>query len=106
MIDAVGRVHLAEPVARYAVALGSATREHPDVLVGASPRSLLQLVRAAKAEAALSGRDFVTPGDVAGVVPVVLPHRLLVRRRGADEAGRDRDGPQDLLGEGHGPAGP
>ncbi|WP_432208257.1 AAA family ATPase [Citricoccus nitrophenolicus] len=86
MIEAVGRVHVSEPVARYVVDLGRASREHPEVLVGASPRSLLQLLRAAKAEAAISGRAFVTPQDVATVVPVVFPHRLMLRRRSTDEA--------------------
>nr|WP_246858658.1 MoxR family ATPase [Citricoccus sp. SGAir0253] len=88
MIGAVARVHVSEPVARYVVALGRASREDPEVLVGASPRSLLQLTRAAKAEAALSGRSFATPQDVADVARVVLPHRLLLRRRTADEAAR------------------
>ena len=86
MIEAVARVHVSEPVARYVVALGRASREHPDVLVGASPRSLVQLVRAAKAEAALCGRSYVTPQDVAEVAGVVLPHRLMLRRRAAHDA--------------------
>ncbi|WP_413543019.1 AAA family ATPase [Citricoccus nitrophenolicus] len=86
MIEAVGRVHVSEPVARYVVDLGRASREHPEVLLGASPRSLLQLLRAAKAEAAISGRAFVTPQDVTAVVPVVFPHRLMLRRRSTDEA--------------------
>ncbi|MFC7403053.1 AAA family ATPase [Citricoccus sp. GCM10030269] len=86
MIDAVSRVHVAEPVARYVVDLGRASREHPDVLVGASPRSLLQLLRAAKAEAAVSGRSYVTPQDVAEVAPVVMPHRLMLRRRSMEES--------------------
>ncbi|GAA1116748.1 MoxR family ATPase [Citricoccus alkalitolerans] len=86
MIEAVSRVHVSEAVARYVIDLGRASREHPDVLVGASPRSLLQLLRAAKAEAAISGRSFTTPQDVAGVVPVVFPHRLMLRRRSTQEA--------------------
>ncbi len=86
MMDAVARVHVAEPVAQYVVDLGRASREHPEVLVGASPRSLLQLLRAAKAEAAIAGRSFATPQDVASVVPVVLPHRLMLRRRSTDES--------------------
>lgn len=81
MIDAVARVHVSDVVARYVVALGRATREHPEVRVGASPRSLLQLLRVAKAEAALSGRDFVTPGDVVTVADSVLAHRLILQRR-------------------------
>ncbi|MDI3330379.1 MAG: MoxR family ATPase [Micrococcus sp.] len=86
MIDAVSRVHVSEPVARYVVGLGRASREHADVLVGASPRSLLQLTRAAKAEAALNGRSYVTPQDVTDVVGVVFPHRLMLRRRSTHDS--------------------
>jgi MoxR-like ATPase len=86
MIEAVSRVHVSEPVARYVVALGRASRQHADVLVGASPRSLLQLTRAAKAEAALNGRSYVTPQDVTDVVGVVFPHRLMLRRRSTHDA--------------------
>ncbi|UMG94892.1 MoxR family ATPase [Nocardioides sp. TF02-7] len=75
----VGQVHVAEPVQRYAVALTSATRDHPDLLLGASPRATLHLVRAAKAYAALHQRDYVLPDDVRALVQPVLAHRLLPR---------------------------
>lgn len=91
MIDAVARVHVSDAVSQYVVALGRATRDHPEVRVGASPRSLLQLLRAAKAEAALSDRDFVTPQDVMTVAVSVLAHRLILQRRsGADEEQSER----------------
>jgi MoxR-like ATPase len=75
----VGQVHVAEAVQRYAVALTSATREHPDLLLGASPRATLHLVRAAKAYAALHQRDYVLPDDVRALVQPVIAHRLLPR---------------------------
>lgn len=85
MMSAVAQVHVSDPVARYVVALGRSTRDHPEVRVGASPRSLLQLLRAAKAEAALCGRTYVTPHDVMTVAPSVLAHRLILQRRGTTE---------------------
>ncbi|MEE1619962.1 MoxR family ATPase [Zafaria sp. Z1313] len=86
LITTVKDVYASDPVKEYVVALGQATREHPDVRLGASPRSLLQLLRAAKAEAALNARDFVLPDDVAAVASAVLSHRLMLQRR-AEVAG-------------------
>ncbi|MER6912951.1 MoxR family ATPase [Streptomyces sp. NPDC000594] len=77
LIDAVRRVHVAEPVRRYAVELVSATRQHPDIRLGASPRATLHLLRAAKATAALAGREYALPDDVRALVVQVLAHRLL-----------------------------
>jgi MoxR-like ATPase len=77
VIGAVGAVHVAPAVQEYAVALTSATRTSPDLLLGASPRATLHLVRAAKAYAALQQRDYVVPDDVRSLVQPVLAHRLL-----------------------------
>ena len=77
LIGIVGQVHVSDPVQRYAVALVSATRHHEELTLGASPRATLHLVRAAKASAALHGRDFVLPDDVTTLAPSVLAHRLL-----------------------------
>jgi MoxR-like ATPase len=77
LIDAVRTVHVAEAVQRYAVALVGATRTHPDLRLGASPRATLHLLRAAKASAALSGRDYALPDDVQALAAAVLAHRLL-----------------------------
>ena len=77
LIEIVGRVHVAPPVQRYAVALATATRTSPDLHLGASPRATLHLVRAAKAVAAMHGRDYVLPDDVHGLARPVLAHRLL-----------------------------
>jgi len=56
-----------------------ATRETPDIETGASPRSAAMLATAARARAALAGRDFVTPEDVKGVAVPALAHRLTLR---------------------------
>jgi MoxR-like ATPase len=77
LVEMVTRVHVSEPVQRYAVALTTATRNSRELVLGASPRATLHLVRAAKASAALAGRDYVIPDDVAGLVVQVLAHRLL-----------------------------
>jgi MoxR-like ATPase len=72
------RVHVEEDVFAYAVALSQFTRQHPRVVLGASPRASLGLLRAAKASAVLGGRAFVTPDDVRSVAPHVLAHRLIL----------------------------
>jgi MoxR-like ATPase len=73
----VGQVHVSEPVQRYTVALASATRRSEELTLGASPRATLHLVRAAKAMAAIQGRDYVLPDDVHTLARPVLAHRLL-----------------------------
>ncbi len=73
-------VHVAPTIEEYAVALAHATRAHPDLRLGASPRATLQLVRAAKVWAALDGRSFVIPDDVADLLGPVFAHRLIPSR--------------------------
>jgi MoxR-like ATPase len=77
LIEAVREVHVSDAVRRYAVDLTNATRNHPELRLGASPRATLQLLRAAKAWAALSGRGFVLPDDIQQLAVPVLAHRLL-----------------------------
>ena len=77
MIAAVRGVHVADTVRRYAVDLVSATRNSPDLRLGASPRATLHLLRAARATAALDDRDFVLPDDLQLLAGPVLAHRLL-----------------------------
>ncbi|UGY90882.1 AAA family ATPase [Streptomyces gobiensis] len=77
LIEAVREIHVAQAVRRYAVELVGATRNHPELRLGASPRATLQLLRAAKASAALSGREFTLPDDVQALAVPVLAHRLL-----------------------------
>ena len=76
--DAVIRVHTSERLLRFVVTVLERIRADPRVAFGASPRSGLLLVRAAKALAALEGRDHVLPDDVQELVPAVLTHRLLL----------------------------
>ena len=78
LIEVTGRVHVSAPVQQYAVALATATRRSPDLRLGASPRSTLQLVRAARTWAAMQGRAYVVPDDVRELATQVLPHRLLL----------------------------
>jgi len=77
LVEIVTRVHVAPAVQRYAVSLTTATRRSPELLLGASPRATLHLVRAATAAAAMDGRDFVVPDDVRELAVPVLAHRLL-----------------------------
>ena len=77
LIETVRSVHVSDEVRRYVVDLVTATRRHPDLRLGASPRATLHLIRTARAAAALEGRPFVVPDDVQALAPVVLPHRLL-----------------------------
>jgi MoxR-like ATPase len=78
VIDAVRRVHVGQEVRQYCVDLVSATRRLAELRLGASPRATLHVVRAARAQAALSGRGFVVPDDVHAVAVPVLAHRLLL----------------------------
>jgi MoxR-like ATPase len=78
LIRVVRGVHMSPEVRRYAVDLAAATRQVPEIRLGASPRATLHLVRAARAQAALSGRDFVVPDDLHAVAVPVLAHRLVL----------------------------
>ncbi|SDX95329.1 MoxR-like ATPase [Modestobacter sp. DSM 44400] len=78
LVAAVGLLHVAEPLRRYIVSLVEASRHSPDLRLGASPRAGLQLLRAARAAAALAGRDHVLPDDVQAMAVPVLAHRLLL----------------------------
>lgn len=73
-------VHVAPAIDEYAVALARATRQHPSVRLGASPRATLQLMRAAKVRAALEGREFVLPDDLVALIRPVFAHRLIAAR--------------------------
>jgi MoxR-like ATPase len=75
--DSVDRVGAAEPVVEYVMRLVSATRTHPRLRVGASPRASIGLFRAARAYALLDGRDFVVPDDIHALVVPCLAHRIL-----------------------------
>ena len=85
----VAEVHGSEALRRYVVALCAATREDARVTLGASPRAGLLLFRAAKAMAAIEGRDHALPDDVQALAPSALEHRLLMRPGVAPEERSD-----------------
>jgi MoxR-like ATPase len=77
--SAVEEVHASEPIERYIASLTAATRQHPQVQVGASPRGSLALYQLARAHAMAFERDFVLPDDVKTMAPAALAHRLLLK---------------------------
>jgi MoxR-like ATPase len=79
MQAAIETVTVEESVGRYCVALAAATREHPQLLLGSSPRGALALMLTARAYAVIAGRDYVIPEDVKAVAPSVLAHRVTVK---------------------------
>ncbi len=76
--EQVGAVSVAPEVEAFVVAVVRRTRELPSVELGASPRAAVHLLGAARAAAAIAGRDFLTPDDVVRLAPRVLAHRLLL----------------------------
>jgi len=72
-------VHVADVVKGYIIDIAEATREEPDLLLGASPRASLFLQRAARTTAAVAGRDYVSPDDVKKILGPVLNHRMIMR---------------------------
>ncbi len=95
MIGLVETVHVAEALKRYIVEFVRATRAHPHVQLGGSPRATLGLLRASRALAAAGGRDYVVPDDVKALVQPVLTHRLIL----SPEAQMAHRSPTDVLGE-------
>jgi len=79
--QAVLQIYVADEIKQYIVALVNATRTHPDVRLGSSPRGSLALFRATQARAAMAGRDYVIPDDVKALVEVTLSHRMIVFRQ-------------------------
>jgi len=75
----LGTVALRDELVGYLVDVVRATRQHESVLVGAGPRATQSLIMAARASAAISGRDFVTPDDIKTMAVPVLEHRLILR---------------------------
>ena len=89
-IAAAAEVKLVPDIANYVVALIRATRETPDLDAGASPRAASMLAGAARARAALDGRDYVIPDDVKALAPAVLRHRVILSAA-SEIDGRDAD---------------
>ncbi|MEO8611318.1 MAG: MoxR family ATPase [Chloroflexota bacterium] len=84
--EAARAVDVVRPLKEYIVQVITATRVHPDVVVGVSPRGGAALQRCAQAMALIRGRTFVTPDDIKSAAPAVLAHRLLTRDRQPDTA--------------------
>jgi len=76
-------VHVEESLRTYIVNLIQATRTHPDLALGASPRGSLALYRGAQARAAVLGRNYVLPDDIQALAPLALPHRCIVKPESA-----------------------
>lgn len=91
----VGRVFVSEAIYRYLLELVTKTRDHPYLERGASPRATIALVKTAKADAWLKGRDFVIPADVTEQYRYVIGHRIALNtaarmeRKGRDEIGEE-----------------
>jgi MoxR-like ATPase len=79
MRESLELVHVAADVLGYVVDLVAATRNHPQVMVGASPRGTLAIVQLARGHAVLEGREFVAPEDIKAVTVAALAHRLVLR---------------------------
>jgi len=97
MIRTVRGVYVSPAVERYAVTIAQATRNDRELRLGASPRATLHLVRAAKARAALDGREFVLPDDIDDLAVPVLGHRLIAASRGASNSFNTGDITQTIM---------
>lgn len=95
----VWRVHLDDTLRHYIVRLVFATRQHKDLMLGASPRGSHALYRGAQAFAALQGRDYVLPEDVKALAPAVLVHRCLVHPESALRGRRAHDIIQEIISQ-------
>ncbi|MDI7275878.1 MAG: MoxR family ATPase, partial [Anaerolineae bacterium] len=78
MQEEIKRVHVDDLIKEYIIALVTASRKHPDVYLGASPRGALALYRTGRAWAALDGRDYVIPDDIKVLAQPTLAHRVII----------------------------
>ena len=95
---AIRAIHLSDDVRDYVYRIVAATRKHPRLTLGASPRAGIALLLAAQAAAAMEGRDFASPDDVKSVAQLVLPHRLIVAPEAEIEGARAADVVREILG--------
>ncbi|HLF16024.1 MAG TPA: MoxR family ATPase [Candidatus Thermoplasmatota archaeon] len=77
--ELAGKIHVGDETLRYLQRVAAKTRDHPDINVGASPRSMVQMLNASRAYALISGRPYVLPDDIRYVAPRILNHRLILR---------------------------
>ncbi|HEU4494880.1 MAG TPA: MoxR family ATPase [Rubrobacteraceae bacterium] len=94
----VEKIHASEAVLRYVVSVTSATREHGDVYLGASPRASRMLLAASRARAAASGRSYCTPDDVKAMAMSVLTHRIIPTGGSGDAGTAAGDIVREILG--------
>ena len=87
----VKKVRMDEGLVDYLLAIVQATRAHPDLLVGASPRAMLALARVAKAGAVLAGRDYCLPDDIKSFALAVLSHRIISKKFAHEPTGQSCD---------------
>jgi MoxR-like ATPase len=97
--DAARRAHLSADVAEYVARITAATRMHPDLRLGASPRGTLALARGAQGLAFVRGMEYVTPDLVKAIAGPVLEHRLIVRPQAAAKGRSAQAILQEVLGE-------
>jgi MoxR-like ATPase len=93
--DLIEKIHIKDEIISYIAKIVDKTRNNGDLMLGASPRASLAIMRASKAIAAMNGRDFVTPDDVKFVAYPVLNHRIMLT------AEREMEGiePEDIIKE-------
>ena len=94
MQKSVSEVYIRDELIRYIIELITATRNHPLILRGASPRATLAVTSISKALAFVQGRDYVVPRDISAAFRQIIPHRLLL----SQEAGSRADAEEEILG--------
>ncbi|WJM09990.1 MoxR family ATPase [Paenibacillus sp. PK1-4R] len=97
--DTYKTVQINEDLLRYIIQLTEATRQHPELSLGVSPRGAQALLKASQAWAALHGRDFVLPDDIKVLAEPVLAHRLVFRNRIRQQEGLAERIIQELLNQ-------
>jgi MoxR-like ATPase len=97
MIAVASQVTMVEPLKNYLIDIAHATRKHPQVSLGLSPRAMVQLARAVRALAASRGRDYSTPDDVKELAVPVLAHRLVLRHTNRSHQMTSSDVIQEIL---------
>jgi MoxR-like ATPase len=98
LIKMAREVHVAPTLRRYIVELTEATRDHPDVHLGASPRASLYLLRSSRSLAASRGRDYVVPDDIKDLATFVLAHRIILAPEAQMRGAAAEDVLEGLLG--------
>jgi MoxR-like ATPase len=93
----VRQVHVSEPIKEYILNIADATRKHPSLATGGSPRASLALMRAGQSFAAYYARQYVIPRDIRELVPVVLGHRISMKLRSQGEFKNTFDVLKDIL---------